>query len=365
MNGSAVTGAAGHGALTVSGLDKSFGGRRVLHGLDLDVPTGGSVAVVGPSGCGKTTLLRILAGFDRPDAGTVRLGGRELTGAGRPVPAHHRRIGYVPQDGALFPHLTVGGNVGFGLARRERTRDRIEGLLERVSLDPEMARSRPDQLSGGQQQRVALARALAQSPRAVLLDESFSALDAGLRSEIRSAVAGILRAGGVTALLVTHDHEEALSFADRVAVMRDGRFVQVDSPREVYLRPADDATAEFFGEVVQLTGDARDGLVMTELGQVRLAGAAVDGPVSLTVRTEQVVLGAGGARGVVREARFLGAAVRCEIEVEGARTVVARCRPQDAPEVDDEVRVSVVGEGRCTRTGRPSVAATGEFPRIG
>ncbi|MDV8001702.1 ABC transporter ATP-binding protein [Rhodococcus sp. IEGM 1408] len=365
-----VTRSAGHGALTVSGLAKSFGGRRVLHGLDLDVPTGGSVAVVGPSGCGKTTLLRILAGFDRPDAGTVRLGGRELTGAGRPVPAHHRRIGYVPQDGALFPHLTVGGNVGFGLARRERTRDRIDGLLERVSLDPEMARLRPDQLSGGQQQRVALARALAQSPRAVLLDESFSALDAGLRGEIRSAVAGILRAGGVTALLVTHDHEEALSFADRVAVMRDGRFVQVDSPREVYLRPSDDATAEFFGEVVRLAGDARDGLVQTDLGPVRLAGAAVDGPVSLTVRTEQVVLGAAGAvgaRGVVREARFLGSAVRCEVTVdglvEGARTVVARCRPQDAPEVDDEVRVSVVGEGRCTRIDHPPVAAAGEFSK--
>lgn len=338
--------AAGPGEISVRGLTKSFPGREVLRGLDLDVPTGGSVAVVGPSGCGKTTFLRVIAGFELPDAGSVVLGGRELTGP-RGVPAHRRRIGYVPQDGALFPHLSVGANVGFGLARRERTPDRIGDLLERVALDPGMAARRPDQLSGGQQQRVAVARALAQSPRAVLLDEAFSALDAGLRAEIRTSVAEILRAGGVTALLVTHDHEEALSFADRVAVMRDGAFVQVDRPRDVYLRPADDATAEFFGEVVHLGGRARDGVAATALGPVRVQGG--DGPVSLTVRTEQLVLGppdAGGVRGVVRQARFLGSAVRCVLELDGGGTVIARCRPQDAPEDDDEVSIRVVGEAR-------------------
>lgn len=355
-----MTTTARSGELVVRGLTKSFSGQEVLRGIDLDVPAGGSVAVVGPSGCGKTTLLRLIAGFERPDAGAVRLDGRELAGHGSWVPAHKRRIGYVPQDGALFPHLTVGGNVGFGLARRDRTTDRIAGLLERVALDPEMAQSRPDQLSGGQQQRVAVARALAQSPRVVLLDESFSALDAGLRAEIRSAVAGILRTGGVTALLVTHDHEEALSFADRVAVMRDGTFVQVDRPRDVYLRPADDATAEFFGEVVWLTGAVHNGIVDTVLGPVHLAdpGTTMDmvadatrpgGSVSLTVRTEQVVLGPAGVHGVpgvVRDARFLGAAVRCEIEVAGGRRVIARCRPQNSPEVDDDVSLAVVGEGR-------------------
>ena len=337
---------AGQGHLAVRDLTKSFAGREVLSGIDLDVPSGGSVAVVGPSGCGKTTLLRVIAGFEQPDSGSVCMGGRELTGP-RGVPAHRRRIGYVPQDGALFPHLSVGANVGFGLARRDRTRDRIAGLLERVALDPDMARRRPDQLSGGQQQRVAVARSLAQSPHVVLLDEAFSALDAGLRSEIRSAVADILRTGGVTALLVTHDQEEALSFADRVAVMREGAFVQVGRPREVYLHPADDTTAEFFGEVVNLSGQVRRGVAETVLGPVRVD--AGDGPVALTLRTEQLELSApedGAARGVVRDTRFFGPAVRCEIDVHGAGMMVARCRPQNAPEVDDEVGISLVGDAR-------------------
>lgn len=347
------------GGLSVRALTKSFGDRTILNGIDLEVPAGGSVAVVGPSGCGKTTLLRVIAGFERPDAGSVSLDGTVLTGP-RGVPAHKRGIGYVPQDGALFPHLSVGANIGFGLPRRERTRDRIGGLLERVALDADMARRRPDQLSGGQQQRVSVARALAQSPRVVLLDEAFSALDAGLRAEIRGATAEILRSGGISALLVTHDHEEALSFADRVAVMRDGTFAQVDTPREVYLQPADDDVAEFFGEVVHLSGRVRGGVAETELGPVSvIPGGDVmpggerapsgDGPFALTVRTEQVVLGApegAAVRGVVRSARFLGSAVRCEVEVPGIGRVVARCRPQDAPEVDDEVGLSVVGDAR-------------------
>ena len=355
VNGTGVNGAgeSGTGELSVRALTKSFGDRTILDGIDLEVPAGGSVAVVGPSGCGKTTLLRVIAGFERPDSGSVSLDGTVLTGP-RGVPAHKRGIGYVPQDGALFPHLSVGANIGFGLPRRERTRDRIGGLLERVALDADMAGRRPDQLSGGQQQRVSVARALAQSPRVVLLDEAFSALDAGLRAEIRGAVAEILRSGGITALLVTHDHEEALSFADRVAVMRDGTFAQVDTPREVYLRPADDDIAEFFGEVVHLSGRLRGGVAETELGTVGVESgggrpSSVDGPVALTVRTEQVVLGAAEgstARGVVRSARFLGSAVRCEVEVPGVGRVVARCRPQDAPEVDDEVGLTVVGEAR-------------------
>lgn len=340
------------GELSVRGVSKSFGGRTVLSDVDLEIPAGGSVAVVGPSGCGKTTLLRIVAGFECPDAGAVRLGGCELAAADRMVPAHKRQIGYVPQDGALFPHLSVGGNVGFGLPRRQRTPGRIADLLERVHLDPATARWRPDQLSGGQQQRVAVARALAQSPHAVLLDESFSALDAGLRAELRSSVADILRAGGVTTVLVTHDHEEALSFADQVAVMRGGTFVQVGTPREVYLQPVDEATAEFFGDMVRLVGEARHGVATTALGPVRLVDDEVAGRVALTVRTEQVLLGPIGSsahRGVVRDCRFLGSSVQCQVEVAGAGTVAARCRPQDAPVAGDTVGLTVVGQAWVDR----------------
>lgn len=334
------------GELSVRGVSKSFDGRMVLRDVDLEVPAGGSVAVVGPSGCGKTTLLRIIAGFEHLDAGAVRLGGCELATEDRIVPAHKRHIGYVPQDGALFPHLTVGGNVGFGLPRRQRTSDRIADLLTRVHLEPSTAAWRPDQLSGGQQQRVAVARALAQSPRAVLLDESFSALDAGLRAEIRSSVAEILRAGGVTAVLVTHDHEEALSFADQVAVMRGGTFAQVGTPREVYLQPVDEATAEFFGDMVRLEGDARRGVADTPLGPVRLDDDDVSGRVALSVRTEQVLLGpvdSSANFGVVRDCRFLGASVECLVDVAGTGTVAARCRPQDAPVAGDTVGLTVVG----------------------
>ncbi|MCB0950558.1 MAG: ABC transporter ATP-binding protein, partial [Mycobacterium sp.] len=204
----------------ISGLTKSYGGLKILDGIDLELLPGSTTAIVGSSGCGKTTLLRLIAGFDRPDSGSVLISGQQVSGTAAFVPAHRRTVGYVAQDGGLFPHLTVGQNIAYGLPARHRAaaRRRVGELLETVALEPSYASRRPHELSGGQQQRVALARALARQPKLMLLDEPFSALDAGLRASTRKAVAGLLASAGVTTLVVTHDQEEAMSIADRVAV---------------------------------------------------------------------------------------------------------------------------------------------------
>lgn len=221
-------------SIVLDGVSRSYGPVRAVDGLSLRVESGHRAAIVGPSGCGKTTVLRLIAGFERPDHGTISLGGTVVAGDGVPgVPAHRRGVGYVAQDGALFPHLTVGQNVGFAIPRGPAREAAIAGLLALVSLDPELVDRRPDQLSGGQQQRVALARAMAAHPAVILLDEPFSALDAELRVETREAVSEVLRGARVTAILVTHDPDDARAFADQVAVMRDGRLVSVGAPESI------------------------------------------------------------------------------------------------------------------------------------
>jgi iron(III) transport system ATP-binding protein len=247
-------------------LHKGFGAQPVLSGLDLTVPAGSLTAILGSSGSGKTTLLRLLAGFDRPDRGTVRIGERVVDGQGTHVHPEHRRIGYVPQEGGLFPHLTVTANVGFGLSRADRKR-RVGELLELVGL-AELARRYPHQLSGGQQQRVALARALAIEPDVVLLDEPFASLDANMRASVREEVQRILRASGTTTLLVTHDQDEALSLADLVAVLRDGRIAQCATPQELYARPLDNELARFIGEANLIAGVFDGTHVDTPLGKL-------------------------------------------------------------------------------------------------
>jgi iron(III) transport system ATP-binding protein len=219
--------------VVLDGVAKRFGDVAVLDGLDLRVSDGRTLAIVGPSGCGKTTILRLIAGFERPDAGTIVIGGTTVSGS-EWVPPYRRGIGYVPQEGGLFPHLTVGQNVTFGLARAEATEERLRELLDLVSLDPSFAGRRPDQLSGGEQARVALARAMAIRPRVMLLDEPFSALDADLRGETRDAVRQLLDATGVTAIVVTHDREDAHDFADEVAVMDLGRVARIGPTAELY-----------------------------------------------------------------------------------------------------------------------------------
>jgi iron(III) transport system ATP-binding protein len=340
----------GAGATLVArGLKKSFGPTEVLIGLDLDVPASSLTAVLGPSGCGKTTLLRLVAGFDRPDAGALRLGDRDLAGPGVHVPAERRRIGLVPQEGALFPHLTVAANIGFGLPRRRRAA-RVAELLPLVDLDG-LGKRYPHQLSGGQQQRVALARALAPTPEVILLDEPFDALDAGLRAQVRSEVRDVLRGTGTTALLVTHDQEEALSLADRVAVMREGKIVQVGDPRTVYREPVDLETARFLGDAVVIEGDLRNGTAATTLGPVpiRRSAGPQSGPVVVLLRPEQIVCRAGGSPGApgrVLATEFYGHDSSRLIRLdEGGVEVIARTLGDQPVDVSDTVSVTVAGSG--------------------
>jgi iron(III) transport system ATP-binding protein len=340
-------------ALSVSGLDKAFGDTPVLAGLDLEVAAGSLTAVLGPSGCGKTTLLRLLGGFERADAGTIQLGERLLSDAGTHLAPERRQIGFVPQEGALFPHLDVAANVGFGLPRARRRGGRVEQLLALVDLDGLGGRY-PHQLSGGQQQRVALARALAPEPGLVLLDEPFDALDAGLRAQVRGEVREALRSAGATALLVTHDQEEALSLADAVAVMRDGRIVQAADPQTLYRDPVDAEVAGFVGEAVMLEGRCEGGRVETALGPLPARGAKLrEGEaVALMLRPEQILCrpaghdpAPGGAGGRVLSTTFYGHDATARIALEDRRCpeVLARAVGQRLPREGELVTIAVEG----------------------
>jgi iron(III) transport system ATP-binding protein len=281
--------------LRVSDLHKSFGDQAVLKGVQLEVPEGSLTAILGPSGSGKTTLLRIIAGFERSDRGTVALGDQVVENDHLCLPPERRGIGYVPQEGALFPHLSVAANVAFGVrsSRRRQAKSQIAPLLEMVGLGG-LGERYPHQLSGGQQQRVALARALAIQPAVVLLDEPFSSLDAGLRSSVRSDVQDVLRSGGITAVLVTHDQDEALSVADQVAVIREGTIGQVGTPQELYDHPVDPAMARFLGDANLVTATLDGDKVETPFGRLaRRAGGRPGehaGPVVALIRPEQLAV---------------------------------------------------------------------------
>jgi spermidine/putrescine transport system ATP-binding protein len=316
--------------VSLQGVSKRFGDTVAVDDVTLDVEAGGVFALLGPSGCGKTTLLRLIAGFESPDAGKVLIDGQDVAA----LPPHRRPVNTVFQSYAVFPHMSVAENVGYGLrmegvAAPERRR-RVEEALELVRLQGLHGR-RPDQLSGGQRQRVALARALVKDPKVLLLDEPLSALDARLREDMRLELAELQRRTGIAFLLVTHDQEEALSLADRCAVMAAGRLEQVGTPAELYERPASRFVADFIGEVNLVEAAAKDSrAVCAALGaSALLPSPAADGTrVWIALRPERIELRpgheAGGAAGVVRRTVYLGAASLEEVELPGGERLRVR-----------------------------------------
>jgi iron(III) transport system ATP-binding protein len=329
--------------IRLDGVTKRFGEVAAVDGASLCVARGEIVALLGPSGCGKTTLLRLIAGFERPDGGSVTVDGRLVASPGAWIAPEARRVGMVFQDYALFPHLTVAGNVGFGLPRRTRA-SRVPELLAIVGLDG-LERRYPHELSGGQQQRVALARALAPSPELVLLDEPWSNVDPFLRESLRAEVAAIIRPLGVSVLLVTHDREEAFSLADRIALMRDGSVVQEGTAEELYFAPATRWAGEFVGAMNVLSGRVVDGSVRTAIGAFPANGASLASNAQVLVRPELLELepdDAGSAEVVARE--FRGHDVFYRVLLDGVELVSQR---PSTEVVDLGSRVSIrVHEGR-------------------
>jgi iron(III) transport system ATP-binding protein len=341
----------GMSAISCSGLSKSYGQVSAVDGLELDAARGSITALVGPSGCGKTTTLRLLAGFERPDSGTIEGSGRVLAGRGTFIPPEERSIGVVFQEYALFPHHDVAGNIAYALGRRP-DKARVAEVLRLVGLEGISDRA-VHELSGGQQQRVALARALAPSPQVVLLDEPFSNLDASLRDRLRQEVVEILRDTGVTAIFVTHDQEEALSVADTVAVMNKGKIEQVGSPEEVYSRPGNRWVAQFIGEIEVLEGQVRDGRAECELGSVP-AGEAV-GEVDVLVRPESLALAVQASnRAVPAEVvsrRFFGHDQLLELRLPSGRLVRSRQLGFPTWHAGDRVHVTLNGPADVTPRG--------------
>ncbi|HUZ22248.1 MAG TPA: ABC transporter ATP-binding protein [Streptosporangiaceae bacterium] len=319
----------------LEGLRRAYGQVVALDGVDLTLQPGELVALLGPSGCGKTTTLRLLAGLEDADGGTITVAGRDIS----KLPASKRDMGMVFQAYSLFPHMTVRQNVAFGLRLRRVSKEardrRALEMLELVGLS-EQADRYASQISGGQQQRVALARALAIEPKVLLLDEPLSALDAKVRGQLRDQIRRIQLELGITTLFVTHDQEEALAIADRVGVMREGRIEQLAPPTEVYSRPASSFVAEFVGLTNRLPGEVRNGRVSVQGCELPLMDSTVpDGPAIALVRPEAVTLASGAGQesgplvGTVIAATFLGATSRLTVDL-GSTTVMAQLPTSDA-----------------------------------
>jgi putative spermidine/putrescine transport system ATP-binding protein len=309
--------------VSLRNLTRAFGATKALDGMSLDIAPGELIALLGPSGCGKTTALRIVAGFEFADSGEVLVNGRDVSG----VPAARRDMGMVFQSYSLFPNMSALDNVGFGLRMRKtaavQRRRKAAELLDMVGLSAQ-AGQYPHQLSGGQQQRVALARALAIEPHVLLLDEPLSALDAKVRLQLREQIRTLQQRLGTTTIFVTHDQEEALSMADRVGVMRDGRLEQVADPSELYSRPATAFVAEFVGTMNRLPGELAGPGTVTVLGAscAVIEGGPASGPTSgavdVLVRPEGLTVApASGGNGIVSGRTFLGAITRVAVLLSG------------------------------------------------
>jgi putative spermidine/putrescine transport system ATP-binding protein len=324
--------------LELDHLQKSFGANRVVKDFELDIAQGEFVSLLGPSGCGKTTVLRMVAGFEVPSSGSIRIDGQDVTG----LKPNQRNIGMVFQAYALFPNLTVAQNVAFGLkvagvARAEQDA-RVTEMLSLIGL-PDKGPSYPFQLSGGQQQRVALARALAVRPRVLLLDEPLSALDAKIRVSLRTEIREIQKRLGITTIFVTHDQEEALSMSDRVVVMNGGVAEQVATPFDIYNRPATPFVANFVGALSTLIAQVVDGpagRVRIGAADVTLPGSVTGTTVTLALRPEAAVLGRDAARevvvqGTIRDVHFMGSVIRIRADVGGAVINMDTFNRPDAP----------------------------------
>lgn len=331
--------------LTLSNVSKSFGTQTVLKGLSLDVADGEFLAVLGSSGSGKTTLLRLIAGFDEPDSGEISISGKLVAAKNIFVAAEARKVGYVPQDAALFPHLSVFENVAFGLKGLSKAArvDRVRELLKLVSMESFENQSATE-LSGGQKHRIALARALAPEPELILLDEPFAALDAELRTRIREEIKQVLDKVSSTTILVTHDQEEALSIADRVALLRDGNFAQVGNPREIYSAPVDLGVATFLGDSVIVDGVIESGKVSTSLGKLTLLNSAKEASRGkVAIRPENFYLQPDlNGDSIVVGRQFFGHDAVVEVKTP-KQLIRARSSGPFAPEVGMKVTVWVRG----------------------
>ena len=325
--------------LILEGVTRRYGANTAVEDVSLTLRPGRITALLGPSGSGKTTLMRLIAGLERLDAGTIRLGDDLLSAPDRQVPAEQRGVGLVFQDYALFPHMTVLDNVGFGLThlRRPDREARSRALLEQVGLS-DRAGAWPHALSGGEQQRVALIRALAREPRVLLLDEPFSGLDRSLRTGVRDFLFPALRASGAAVAVVTHDVDEALLLADDLVLMSRGRVVQSGSPADCYRRPASPQAARLLGDVTVLEGVARGGEVVMAFGGLP-APEMADGPVQVVLRPEGVRHAADGLPARITHLRFAGGAVDYHLERE-SQSVVLRAA-EGLGTVGDDLRIAL------------------------
>jgi iron(III) transport system ATP-binding protein len=331
--------------LALSNISKSYGSQVVLSGLSLEVANGEFLAVLGSSGSGKTTLLRLIAGFDDADGGEISIAGKLVAAKNVFVPAEARKVGYVPQDAALFPHLSVAENIAFGLKRLSKAArtDRVRQLLKLVSME-DFENQSSTSLSGGQKHRIALARALAPEPELILLDEPFAALDAELRTRIREEIKQVLDQVSSTTILVTHDQEEALSIADRVGLLRDGNFAQVGNPREIYSAPVDLGVATFLGDSVIVDGVVEKDKVSTSLGQLTLLNSAKEGSRGkVAIRPENFYLQPDlKGDSIVVGRQFFGHDAVVEVRTP-SQVIRARSSGPFAPEIGMKVTVWVRG----------------------